>query len=372
MSNKPLEKKCVLIMAGGTGGHVFPGLAAAASLQQMGVRVEWLGTQRGIESQLVPASNIPISYIHVAGVRGKGLLQLLAAPLQIIRALFEAIQVIRRVKPDCVLGLGGFASGPGGLAAWLLRKPLLIHEQNAVPGTTNRILSVLAKNIMEAFPGTFADSSINSKKIIATGNPVRAEIAALASPAERGIGQRPRLRLLVLGGSLGAKAINEMIPQLLGELPAKLQPEVWHQTGKAHLKIVSEQYSKIAAPETEHKVAAFIADMAGAYAWADLVICRAGALTVSELAAAGVASILIPLPHAIDDHQTKNAQWLESKGAAYLLPQSELDVKKLAGLFSGLCENRQALLDMANKARAQSKPGAAQEVAQRCMEMANA
>ena len=366
--NNQQQEKCVLIMAGGTGGHVFPGLAAAASLQKKGVRVEWLGTQRGIEAELVPANDIPISYIHVAGVRGKGLLQLLAAPLQIMRALLEAIQVIRRVKPNCVLGMGGFASGPGGLAAWLLRKPLLIHEQNAVPGTTNRILSVFAKNVMEAFPGTFP----GAKNPIAIGNPVRAEIAALATPTERGIGQQARLRLLVLGGSLGAKAINEMLPELLKEFPVEHMPDVWHQTGKVHFKLVSEQYADLeSVAKTELKVEAFIADMAEAYGWADLVICRAGALTVSELAAAGVASMLIPFPHAIDDHQTKNAQWLVSKGAAYLLPQSELDVKKLAAVVIGLSEDRAALLDMANKARAQSLPAAAEEVAQRCLEVAN-
>lgn len=358
------QNQCVLIMAGGTGGHVFPGLAAAATLQEMGASVEWLGTQKGIEAELVPARGIPISYIHVAGVRGKGLLQMLAAPIQILRALIEAVQVIRRVKPVCVLGMGGFASGPGGLAAWLLRKPLVIHEQNAVPGTTNRILSIFATKVMEAFPGTFS----KARKPIDTGNPVRAEITAIGSPVKRGVGKQQRLRLLVLGGSLGAKAINELIPELLEELPENSIPDVWHQVGKAHLEAVSNQYMKLSR---EVKVEAFITDMAEAYRWADLVICRAGALTVSELAAAGVGAILIPFPHAIDDHQTKNAQWLVSQGAGYLMPQSELDVKKLADYIEQISGDRQALVDLAENARAQAKPDAARQVAQQCLEVAN-
>jgi UDP-N-acetylglucosamine--N-acetylmuramyl-(pentapeptide) pyrophosphoryl-undecaprenol N-acetylglucosamine transferase len=370
MTNYAGNEACVLIMAGGTGGHVFPGLAAAASLQARGLKVEWLGTRKGIEAELVPANGIPISYIKVAGVRGKGFVQLLLAPLQVMRALFEAMQIIRRIKPVCVLGMGGFASGPGGLAAWLLRKPLVIHEQNAVAGTTNRILAMIADRVLAAFPGAFKGKD---KKVLVLGNPVRDVIAALPAPHERGTAQHSPLRLLVLGGSLGAKAINDLIPevlqQLAEDLPAERMPEVWHQTGKNHCEKVMAEYKQSGYSV---KAEPFIANMAAAYAWADLVICRAGALTVSEIAAAGVTAIFIPYPFAIDDHQTSNAQWLVSQGAGYLLPQADINVTKLAELIVQLDTDRAGLLNMAQSARAQAKTDAAERVADQCLEAAYA
>ncbi len=359
-----MADKRILIMAGGTGGHVFPGLAAASSLREMGATVEWLGTENGIEAQLVPAHDIAISFIQVVGIRGKGVLRLLSAPLPILRAVYQACRIIRKVKPDCVLGMGGYAAGPGGVAAWLLRKPLVIHEQNAVAGTTNRILARIADCVLEAFPHTFKAHS----KIIESGNPVRAEIAALPTPDARGLAEQKQLRLLVLGGSLGAKAINELLPRVIAQLNPMQRPQLWHQTGKAHIESVVSDYE---AQGIEARSEAFIDDMAAAYSWADLVICRAGALTVAELAAAGVGSILIPFPYAIDDHQTRNAQWLADVGAAYLLPQTELDEQVLGELLGELIQQQKKLLEMAQAARELSRPDAARFVATKCLELAN-
>ena len=360
-----MGSKRVLVMAGGTGGHVFPGLAVAEELRDRGVDVTWLGTQRGIEAQLVPAAEFPIRFIDVRGLRGKkGLVGKLKAPLQLLRALWQALSVVRSVRPDSVLGLGGFASGPGGVAAWLLRKPLVIHEQNAVAGTTNRLLARVATRALEAFPGSLPGAEH-------CGNPVREEISNMPPPEQRHLGGSrnkadERLRLLILGGSLGALAINEILPASVAQLPSTKRPEIRHQTGRDHLEVTRQAYDKVGvAADTS----AFIDDMAEAYAWADLVICRAGALTVSELTAAGIGSILIPFPFAIDDHQTVNASWLVDHKAALLIPQEALNEADLASLLIELCNDRERLLEMAQAARALSRPRATADVADVCQEL---
>jgi UDP-N-acetylglucosamine--N-acetylmuramyl-(pentapeptide) pyrophosphoryl-undecaprenol N-acetylglucosamine transferase len=353
----------VLIMAGGTGGHVFPALATAAALRARGVSVEWLGTQRGIESRLVPAANIPLNFIQISGLRGKNIKSLLRAPWQLLRATWQAVRVIRRQRPICVLGMGGFVAGPGGLAAWLLRKPLVIHEQNAVAGTTNRLLARLARRVLQGYPLAWGGS-----KAQFVGNPVRTEIAELPAPEQRAIGASSQLKLLVLGGSLGAKPLNDVLPKAIAMLDERLRPQVWHQTGEQHIEGVSAQYRDLSV---EAKSEAFIADMSAAYAWADIVICRAGALTVAELAAAGVGSILVPLPHAIDDHQTANAQWLVGQAGAQLLPQQEMTVATVSKLLLELHNDRAALMTMAKAARKAAKHNVAERVADICLEVAH-
>ncbi|MDH5180876.1 MAG: undecaprenyldiphospho-muramoylpentapeptide beta-N-acetylglucosaminyltransferase [Gammaproteobacteria bacterium] len=355
----------ILIMAGGTGGHVFPALAIARYMLEKGVAVTWLGTQAGLEARVVPEAGIPICYISVKGLRGKGLAGWLLAPFKLVYALTQAVGVVRKVKPNVVLGLGGFVTGPGGMAAWLMRKPLVIHEQNAIPGMTNRLLSRFAKRVLEAFPGSFPASA----KLLHTGNPVRKEISALSEPVARMAQHQDRLRLLVIGGSLGAQALNETLPGALAMLDEAQRPEVWHQTGANKSEATQAMYDelKIAA-----RVAPFINDMAEAYGWADLVICRAGALTLSELCAAGVGSILVPYPHAVDDHQTWNARSLVNEAAAILLPQHELTIEKLAGLLQSLLQkDRQQLLQMAQAARRLARPQATEQVAAICLEAAN-
>jgi UDP-N-acetylglucosamine--N-acetylmuramyl-(pentapeptide) pyrophosphoryl-undecaprenol N-acetylglucosamine transferase len=356
----------VLIMAGGTGGHVFPALAVAEELRARGAIINWLGTARGIENRLVPAANINLHLIKVEGVRGRGLLGLVKAPFLIIYALLQAISVIRQIKPDAVLGFGGFASGPGGLAAKLLGIPLVIHEQNAVAGTTNRLLAKVANKVLSAFPDAFSDAGVAQ----VVGNPVREQIKNISAVqgryAER-LQQKLPLQLLVVGGSLGAKAINELIPLALAELPIESRPVVWHQTGKAHAEATTALYMQ---HQVSAKVTEFIDDMAAAYAWADLVICRAGALTVSELMMAGVASILIPLPSAIDDHQTFNAKNLSGAGAGIALVQKDLTAAKLAALLLTELADRPHLMSMAEKAQQLAKPFAVAQVADICEEVA--
>lgn len=357
-----MSSRNVLIMAGGTGGHVFPALAAAESFRQQGFHVEWLGTARGIESKLVPAAAIDLHCLNVAGLRGKGVKSLLKAPFQLLSATWQALRLIKQLKPVCVLGMGGFAAGPGGLAASLLRKPLVIHEQNAVAGTTNRLLAPLAKRVLSGYP-----IALGGKKNRHIGNPVRGEIARLPAPEQRGVGRSGPLRLLVLGGSLGAKPLNDVMPAAVAQLAESQRPEIWHQAGQAHGELVRGAYQQAGV---KAKVATFVADMAEAYGWADLVICRAGALTVAELTAAGVASVLIPLPHAIDDHQTENARWLSDNGAAVLLPQSSLSAEGIAAGIKDYDANRQQLLTMAKAARALAKHNVADEVVKQCLEVA--
>ncbi len=351
-------------MAGGTGGHVYPALATARCLQDAGYHVEWLGTRKGIEARLVPEAGIRLNCLSVTGLRGKRLAVLVKAPFLLPLALLQAIRVCLRFKPGCVLGMGGFASGPGGLSAWLLRIPLVIQEQNAVPGTTNRILSRFACAVLEGFEGAFGSATARY-----TGNPIRRDIADIAPPAERGLGRHQPMRVLLVGGSLGALALNEILPEALSQLPAERRPQVWHQTGGQHCEASREQYR---VRGVEARVEPYIDDMAAAYSWADVVICRAGALTVSELAAAGLPALLVPYPHAIDDHQTRNARWLSERGAALLVPQDELEPQKLARQLTAWAQDPTVLIAMAERARACARPDAAEQVAAKCMEVAHA
>lgn len=357
--------KRALVMAGGTGGHVFPALAVAEQLRARGFTVEWLGTAKGIEANLVPKAGIALNLISVEGVRGKGFVGLLKAPFLIAKAILQALGIIRRLDADVVVGFGGFASGPGGVAAKLLGKPLVIHEQNAVAGTTNRMLSRLATRVLAAFDDAFVDMS----RVAVVGNPVRDAINQLPETAARFHSRTetgaPK-RLLILGGSLGAKAINELVPAALAQMSAADRPQVWHQTGRMHSESTRALYQQL---QVRAQVDAFIEDMAEAYAWADLVICRAGALTVSELMAAGAAAILIPLPNAIDDHQTWNARILTKQGAGIALVQKELTAEKLAGLLTVHLADRHELQRMGEKAKALAIAQSAALVAEACMEV---
>lgn len=350
----------VLIMAGGTGGHVFPALACACEFKARGYAVHWLGTPRGIENELVPAADLPLHHIQVVGLRGKSKLALLKAPFQLVRALWQARKVMRELQPVCVLGMGGFVTGPGGLAARMNGTPLVIHEQNAVPGTANRSLVPFAARVCEAFPNTFGKRA----KLRTTGNPVREELF-LETPRDALDTRQPRL--LVLGGSLGAEPLNKLVPAALAKLPVGLRPQVFHQAGKQHDVVTAERYRELAV---EAEVAPFIKDMARAYAWADLVICRAGALTVSELAAAGLPSFLVPLPHAIDDHQSRNAEYLAKEGAAILLPQHATDADKLAAQLTEVLMHPEKLQAMGRTARSLAKPDATRTVVEICLEVA--
>ncbi len=352
--------KHFLIMAGGTGGHVFPGLAVAEELKRLGHKVSWMGTRSGIEASLVPAAGIPIHYIEISGVRGKGVRGLLQAPAKILQAINQSKALLRELKPDCVLGMGGFASGPGGMAAKLLKIPLVIHEQNAVAGTTNRILSLFANAVLEAFQGTFP----NRRGAKHVGNPVRKSLVGITHMTDH----TADLKLLVLGGSQGAKAINEIIPEVVKTLDFTL--DVWHQTGKSHLDDVEKRYGEETLSMKSIELFPFIDDMAEAYAWADLVICRSGAMTVSELAAAGVPALFIPFPHAIDDHQTANARWMERQGAAEIIPQQELNASVLRHHLKRLNKRREILDKMRGRAKSLGIHDAAANVARTCIEVA--
>lgn len=307
----------ILILAGGTGGHILPALAVADYLRAKGVEIHWLGTQEGLESQIVPPTGISLHYITVQAVRGKGKLAWLLAPVRMTRAIGQAMGVIRREKPDLVIGFGGFVSAPGGVAAWLLHKPFVLHEQNTAPGMTNRCLAPLARRIFQGFSTAFPASP----KVVTSGNPVRASIVELPPPAQRLPTHTGPLRLLVMGGSRGAAVFNEQVPAALALIPEEKRPNVWHAAGRDKLHDTIKRYQE---PGIKSQVVEFIDDIPAAYAWADLVLCRAGALTLAELCAAGLASILIPFPHAMDDHQTRNATLLANANASILLPQSAL------------------------------------------------
>ncbi len=341
-----------LIMAGGTGGHVFPALAVAHLLRERHCEVVWVGTHRGLEAKVVPANGFSIEWLSVSGLRGKGILTWLLAPARLTIALLQALAIVRRRKPSVVLGVGGFVTGPGGLAAWLMRRPLLIHEQNAIAGLTNRWLARLSREVLEAFPGSFP-AGVRTRCI---GNPVRREISALPPPDARFATRSGPIRVLVIGGSLGAARLNANVPRALALMPPDTRPEVWHQAGERGLDEARNAYSKAAV---EARVDAFIDDMAAAYAWADLVICRAGALTVSELAAAGLGAILVPFPAAVDDHQTHNARFLTGIGGALLIADRDLEPQRLSSELRRLCADRTGLLDMARRARSRSMPDAA-------------
>jgi len=348
--------RTALIMAGGTGGHVFPGLAVAAELRAAGWDVVWMGARTGMEARLVPAQGYRMAFVRAAALRRKGLLAALLLPLNLLVGFAQAARAIFALRPDVVLGLGGYVAFPGGMMASLLARPLAVHEQNAIAGLTNKVLARLADKAMTAFPGALSGAEW-------TGNPVRREIAALPAPETRYAGRAGPLRILVVGGSLGAQALNECVPMALALLEPR--PSVVHQSGEKHLEALRASYR---AAGVEGELVPFIADMARRYAEADLVICRAGAITVAELSAAGMPGVLVPFPHAVDDHQTANARFLSEQGAAILLPQRELTPERLAETLRAL--DRPRLLEMARKARALGKPEAARVVAQRCMELA--
>lgn len=359
-----MTRDVALIMAGGTGGHVFPALATARVLKRRGFDIVWLGTRRGIEARLVPAEGIPVEWLSVSGLRGKGALALLAAPFRLAVALLQALGAVRRHRPRVVLGAGGFASGPGGVAAWLMRRPLVVHEQNAVAGITNRLLARLAARVLEGFPGSFGPR-VAAERV---GNPVRPEISAIAPPERRYEGRTGRMRLLVFGGSQGSARLNAVVPAALGELPAELRPLVLHQTGTAGLEETSTAYR---TRGIEADVCAFIDDMAGAYGWADLAVCRSGALTIAELAAAGVPAVLVPFPAAVDDHQTRNAEYVVSAGAALLMPESRLTPVTLAASLRSLLEaGRPRLARMAAAARSTAITDADERLADACVAVA--
>jgi UDP-N-acetylglucosamine--N-acetylmuramyl-(pentapeptide) pyrophosphoryl-undecaprenol N-acetylglucosamine transferase len=350
----------VLIMAGGTGGHVFPALAVAKVLRSRGIAVVWLGVPGSMESRLVPAQGFPIEWVRVAGIRGKGVLAWMLAPLRIANAVAQAIGVLRRVRPRSVLGAGGYVSGPGGIAAWLMRIPLLIHEQNAIAGMTNRWLARLATQVLEAFPDSFGPR-VRASTI---GNPVREDIAALATPAQRFAGRDGRARLLIFGGSQGAQRLNVVLPQALARLNPDTRPQVLHQTGERGLESTRAAYL---AAQVEAQVLPFIDDMAKTYAWADLAVCRAGAMTVAELQAAGLGAIFVPLPIATDDHQTVNAAVMVSAGAARIIQERDLNPERLSDLIAELIADRARLLKMAEAARAGRSTDAATRLADLCI-----
>jgi len=341
----------VMILAGGTGGHIFPGLAVAQALREQGVEVTWLGADGGMETRLVPPHGIAIDTIAVKGLRGKGVATLLGAPLRVLRAVRDAARVLRLRKPDAVVSFGGFAAGPGGIAARIAGIPLLVHEQNRAAGLTNKVLAKFARQVMVGFPQTFVGE-------VLVGNPVRAQIAQVAPPAQRDFAHGGALRLLVLGGSQGARALNNAVPQAIAALG--LPVDVLHQAGE---KMLDEARSAYAGAGVEARVEPFIADMAAAYAWADLVVCRAGALTLAELCAVGVGSVLVPFPQAVDDHQTRNAEYLVERGAALLLKQDDALAARLGDVLAELTGDPGKRRAMADAARALARPDAAQRVA---------
>ena len=346
----------VLIMAAGTGGHVFPALAVAESLRARGLSVHWLATPAGMEHRLVEPTGIPLYPIDIQGVRGNGVLRLLKAPFKILAATIAALRLMRVLKIDAVAGFGGYVAGPGGLAARLLGIPLVIHEQNAVAGMTNSHLARLATTVLQAFPNTFAPSP----KLHTTGNPVRAAICAVPDPVQRFAGRAGPIRVLVIGGSLGAQVLNERVPAALALLCQTMQGqsiEVTHQCGQKQVDLTRQHYQTHAAAQMQWDVVPFIDDMAQAYAAADFIICRAGALTVTEVATAGLPAVFVPLPSAVDDHQTSNAKYLSVGGAAVLCPQAQMTPESLAKILQPLMD-RTVLLEMAIRARACAQPDA--------------
>lgn len=352
----------VLIMAGGTGGHVFPALAVAERLRVHGATVTWMGTRRGLEAILVPKAGIPMEWIGVAGLRGKGLRQRLLMPIMLGRALWQAGAILRRLRPTVVLGMGGFASGPGGVMARLLGIPLVVHEQNAIAGLTNRWLARVAGRVFEAYPGGFPAT----RQAVTVGNPVRTAIAGVPPPKERFAHRREgKRRLLVLGGSQGALALNQLVPQALALLKERERPEVWHQAGGQLHEAAEVAYREVGVTA---QLTPFIENMVEAYAWADLVLCRAGALTIAELAAVGIGAVLVPFPFAVDDHQTANARFLEQDGAARVCQQADLTAERLATVLRELLSDPGQLLRMAEAARRLAKVDAAEQVALACLE----
>ncbi|RPH59806.1 MAG: undecaprenyldiphospho-muramoylpentapeptide beta-N-acetylglucosaminyltransferase [Burkholderiales bacterium] len=353
-----MSDRTIMIMAGGTGGHVMPGLAVAAEMQARAWRVVWLGNPSGMEASLVPKHDIPMQWVRVGGVRGKGFATKLLLPLTLLRAFWQSIRALRATRPQVVLGMGGYVAFPGGMMASLLRRPLVVHEQNSVAGLTNRLLARIADRVLEGFPGTLPGAQC-------TGNPLRAAMVRDDSPQARYAARSGALRLLVVGGSLGAQALNEVVPAALALLPAERRPEVLHQSGRGRCEALETRYRELGVGAT---VVEFIDDMAGAYEAADLLVCRAGAMTVAEIAAIGVASVLVPFPHAVDDHQTGNARFLASRGAAVMIPQPQLTPERLAALLRE--HDRPSLAALAVRARALARPDAARRVADVCEQVA--
>jgi UDP-N-acetylglucosamine--N-acetylmuramyl-(pentapeptide) pyrophosphoryl-undecaprenol N-acetylglucosamine transferase len=360
MSAGRLEGGPVMIMAGGTGGHVFPALAVAKVLRDRGVAVVWLGVPGSMESRLVPENGFPIEWVRVKGIRGKGFAAWAIAPFRIAGAVLQSLRVLRRVRPRVVLGAGGYVSGPGGIAAWLLRIPLLIHEQNAVAGMTNRWLARVASQVLEAFPGSFRAGV----EACTVGNPVRAEIAAIPEPQQRFAGRGSRARLLVFGGSQGAQRLNAVVPEALSRLDPTRRPEVRHQAGARGVEAARAAYTAL---QVDAEVLPFIDDMAAAYAWADLALCRAGAMTIAELQAAGLGALMVPLPAATDDHQTKNAQAMVRIGAGRVLKERDLTPETLGAGIGELTADRSRMLQMANAARSARNIDAASRMADLCL-----
>ncbi|WP_396432790.1 undecaprenyldiphospho-muramoylpentapeptide beta-N-acetylglucosaminyltransferase [Limnohabitans sp.] len=352
------KAKTALIMAGGTGGHIFPGLAVAEALREAGWQVHWLGAPGSMEADLVPARGLAFESVSFGGVRGKGLQTLVLLPLRLLRAFWQSLQVLRRVRPDVVLGMGGYITFPGGMMASLWGKPLVLHEQNSVAGLSNRVLAGLADRVFTAFPGVFKTGHW-------VGNPLRRAFTEKAAPAERFAGRSGPLHVLVVGGSLGAKALNDIVPQALALMPEALRPSVIHQSGAKQIDAVRANY---AAAGVQAEMTPFIEDTASAFAQADVVICRAGASTVTELSAVGVAAVLVPFPFAVDDHQTSNAQFLVAAGGAWLVPQAEFSPQSLAERLMAL--DRDSLLEVAQKAHAQKKTNATREMVMACEELA--
>lgn len=353
--------KRLLVMAGGTGGHVFPGIAVAEKLSSLNWQIHWLGTSGRMEAKLVPQAGYPISFIDVVGVRKNGLATLLLAPFKIIKATFQAHKVIRQFRPDVVIGMGGFASGPGGLAAWFNRIPLVIHEQNAAAGLTNKLLARIASKVLTGFDNTFAAQNTD-KKYLWVGNPVRNEFSQLPIKLDINL----PLKILIVGGSLGAQKLNEVVPEAVAGMQ---NIQVRHQTGAGHLTGVETSYGSSGLATEQIIITEFIEDMPKAYAWADVVICRAGALTVAEVAASGVAAIFVPLPHAVDDHQTKNARTLVDVQAAHLIPQKDLTAASLHKLLQSYQQSPTQLIEMGKRARAFARVDAAKAVAHCCIEL---
>jgi len=353
-----MKQKCALVMAGGTGGHIFPGLAVAEALRDAGWRVHWLGAPNSMESQLVPPRGFAFEAIDFGGVRGKGLKTLALLPLRLLKAFWQSLQVVRRVQPDVVLGLGGYITFPGGMMASLCGKPVVLHEQNSVAGMANKVLAQVAERVFTAFPHVFKTGQW-------VGNPLRQAFTQQAVPAERFAGRSGPLQVLVVGGSLGAKALNDIVPQALALIPEEQRPQVIHQSGAKQIDALRANY-EIAGVQAE--LTPFIDDTATAFAQADLVICRAGASTVTELAAVGVAALFVPFPFAVDDHQTTNADFLVQHGGGWLVPQSELSAESLAARLQNL--DRSQLLACAQKAHEQKKTNATREVVMACEELA--
>ncbi|KHN93464.1 undecaprenyldiphospho-muramoylpentapeptide beta-N-acetylglucosaminyltransferase [Pectobacterium actinidiae] len=343
------EGKRLMVMAGGTGGHVFPGLAVAHHLMAQGWQVRWLGTADRMEADLVPKHGIEIDFIRISGLRGKGILAQLSAPIRIFQAVRQARAIMRRYQPDVVLGMGGYVSGPGGLAAWLCGIPVVLHEQNGIAGLTNRWLSHIAKKVLQAFPGAFPNADV-------VGNPVRTDVLALPTPETRLADRSGPVRVLVVGGSQGARVLNQTLPGVAAQLGDRVT--IWHQVGKGALSTVQQAYQDLG--QTQHKITEFIDDMAAAYAWADVVVCRSGALTVSEIAAAGLPALFVPFQHK-DRQQYWNALPLEKAGAAKIIEQPQFSVEAVSEVLSGW--DRATLLTMAQKARAVAIPDATERVA---------